>query len=78
MTLSAANPSLHVSPRLMGKQWKNRAGLVNLPTMSNDNQPFSSDELPIFPYRILWAGFGNAYVNLQELERNKEEYALVD
>lgn len=42
--------------------------------MSDQNSDVSADERPIFPYDILWLGYGNAKVTIRELEHHADEY----
>ena len=46
--------------------------------MDKSNTADGREEVPRFPYQVLWAGYGNAKVTLRELEENAEEYRILN
>ncbi|MAK98989.1 MAG: hypothetical protein CL807_00730 [Citromicrobium sp.] len=46
--------------------------------MDESNAAGDSEEMPAFPFHVLWTGYGNANVTLRELEDNVEEYRILN
>lgn len=44
--------------------------------MSEEESQSSADERPVFPYHVLWPGYGNANVDLRELIDQADEYRV--
>ena len=44
--------------------------------MSDEEVPDSAEERPVFPYHVLWPGYGNAFVDLREPLDQADEYRI--